>query len=100
MLINMYTFYKKKLESLHAGDGVMPLVNLSDIIAHNVISNRNAQQIRPLTVDDKDSSAKMMKIMMKIPTNLYPTLQNTWIRTIGSQCSCVTASTQSTQDDV
>ena len=56
MSINMYTFYKKKLESLHAGDGVMPLVNLSDIIAHNVISNRNAQQIHRLTVDDEDSS--------------------------------------------
>ena len=58
MLINMYTFYKKKLESLCAGDGVMPLVNLSNIIASNVISNRNSQQIHPLTVDDEDSSDK------------------------------------------
>jgi len=56
MSINMYTFYKKKLESLHAGDGVMPLVKLSDIIACNVISNRNAQQIHPIMVDDNDSS--------------------------------------------
>jgi len=58
MSINMYTFYKKKIESLHAGDGVMPLVNLSDIIAWKVIDNRNAHQIHPLTIDDDDSSDK------------------------------------------
>jgi len=34
----------------------MPLVNLSIIIASNVINNRNAQQICPLTIDDDDSS--------------------------------------------
>jgi len=56
MSINMYTFYKEKLESLCAGDGVIPLVSLSDIIAMKVINNRNTQQLRPLTVDDDSSS--------------------------------------------
>jgi len=56
MSINMYTFYKEKFKSLCAGDGVMPLVSLSDIISWNVINNRNTQQIRPLTIGDDCSS--------------------------------------------
>ncbi len=56
MSINMYTFYKEKLESLCAGDGVIPLVSLSDVIATKVINNRTTQQIRPLTIDDDSSS--------------------------------------------
>jgi len=56
MSINMYTFYKGKLESLCTGDGVIPLVSLSDIIATKVINNRNTQQLCPLTIDDDSSS--------------------------------------------
>jgi len=56
MSVNMYTFYKKQLENFRAREGVIPLVNLSDIIARTVINNRNAQQNRPLVVDDGDTS--------------------------------------------
>jgi len=56
MSINVYTFYKKKIESLHAQDGILSLENLSDIICQKVINNRNAQQIDPVTMDNENSS--------------------------------------------
>jgi len=56
MSVNIFTLYKKKLETFHERNGVIPLANLSDIIAQKVINNRNAQKSCPLLVDDGDTS--------------------------------------------
>jgi len=92
MSINMYTFYKEKLESLYAGDGVMPLVSLSDIIASNVINNRNTQQKHPLTIDDDSSLDKDDD--KDDDKESIPDHRDTWIITNGTQGSCGTSSTE------